>query len=221
MTNWAHRTALRAKFVAFSLMTAVCSVATQAAAEVELSFYGGVQTAPHSIITDSVLGDARVRWLGKSFEAPPYYGLRATWWTSEKWGFGAEFNHAKVYAENPTALGYDVLEFTDGINLITANVFRRFPNGGRFTPYVGGGLGISVPHVEIQRSGESRTFEYQLTGPAAILVIGSSYEINDRWSVFGEYKGSYSSNKAKVDAGGTLTTNIITNALNLGVSFRF
>ena len=63
MTHWAHRTALRAKVVAFSLMTAVCSVATQAAAEVELSFYGGVQTAPHSIITDSVLGDARVRRL--------------------------------------------------------------------------------------------------------------------------------------------------------------
>jgi lipid A oxidase len=192
-----------------------------ARAEVQLSFYGGFQTAPHSIITDSVLGDARVRWLGKSFEAPPYYGVRATWWGSEEWGFGAEINHAKVYAENPGAIGYDVLEFTDGLNLITANVFRRFPNAGRFTPYVGGGLGIAVPHVEIQRSGEGRTFEYQLTGPAAILVVGTSYEINDRWSVFGEYKGSYSSNKAKVDAGGTLTTNIITNALNLGVSFNF
>ena len=195
--------------------------ATTAQAEVELSFYTGSQSAPHSIIDDSVLGEGRVRWLGKSFEAPPYYGVRATWWPSDTWGFGFEANHAKVYAENKAALGYDVLEFTDGLNLITANVFRRFPNAGRFTPYVGAGLGIAVPHVEIQRAGESRTFEYQLTGPAAILVFGTSYELNDKWSLFAEYKGSYSSNTAKVDAGGTLKTNIVTNALNFGVSYRF
>lgn len=192
-----------------------------AQAEVELSFYTGTQSAPHSIIDDSVLGEGRVKWLGKSFEAPIYAGVRATWWKSDTWGFGVEVNHAKVYSENKAALGYDVLEFTDGINLITANVFRRFPNAGRFTPYVGGGLGISVPHVEIQRVGESRTFEYQLTGPAAILVFGTSYELNDKWSLFAEYKGSYSVNKAKVDAGGTLSTNIVTNALNFGVSYSF
>ena len=190
-------------------------------AEVELSLYGGVQTSPHSIITDSVLGEARVKWLGKSFEAPPYYGVRATWWTSDLWGFGAELNHAKIYSDNPGALGYDVLEFTDGLNLITANIFRRFPNAGRFTPYVGGGWGIAVPHVEIQRSGEPRTFEYQLTGPAAVLMIGSSYAINDRWAVFGEYKGSYSRHDARIDAGGSLKTNIVTNAVNFGVSVSF
>ena len=196
-------------------------LATMAQAEVELSFYTGAQSAPHSIIDDSVLGEGRVKWLGKSFEAPPYAGVRATWWTSDKWGFGVEVNHAKVYAENKAALGYDTLEFTDGLNLVTANVFRRFPNAGRFTPYLGGGLGVAVPHVEIERVGEDKTFEYQLTGPAVILVAGASFEINDRWSVFAEYKASYSRNKAKVDAGGTLTTNIVTNALNLGVSYRF
>ena len=201
---------------------ALTAGATSAArAEVELSFYGGTQSAPHSIIDDSVLGEGRVKWLGKSFAAPIYAGVRATWWKSDIWGFGVEVNHAKVYSENKAALGYDVLEFTDGLNLITANVFRRFPNAGRFTPYVGGGLGIAVPHVEIQRVGESRTFEYQLTGPAAILVFGTSYELNDKWSLFAEYKGSYSQNTAKVDAGGTLKTNIVTNALNFGVSYSF
>ena len=212
---------VRANLGAAALMLAVSGAAGTANAEVQLSFYTGTQTAPHSIIDDSVLGEERVKWLGKSFEAPPYYGIRATWWKNEKWGFGFEINHAKVYAENKAALGYDTLEFTDGLNLITANVFRRFPNKGRFTPYVGGGLGIAVPHVEIERAGESKTFEYQLTGPAAILVAGVSYEFNDRWSVFGEYKGSYSINKAKVDAGGTLSTNIVTNALNIGVSYSF
>jgi lipid A oxidase len=212
---------VRANLGAAALLLAVSGAAGTANAEVQLSFYTGTQTAPHSIIDDSVLGEGRVKWLGKSFEAPPYYGIRATWWKNEKWGFGFEVNHAKVYADNKAALGYDTLEFTDGLNLITANVFRRFPNEGRFTPYVGGGLGIAVPHVEIERAGESKTFEYQLTGPAAILVAGVSYEFNDRWSVFGEYKGSYSINKAKVDAGGTLSTNIVTNALNIGVSYSF
>ncbi len=211
----------RSTYGAVALLIACLGFASAAQAEVQLSFYGGTQSAPHSTIDDSVLGEGRVRWVGKSFEAPPYYGVRVTWWTSEKWGFGVEANHAKVYAQNRASLGYDVLEFTDGLNLVTANIFRRFPNEGRITPYVGAGVGISVPHVEIQRAGESRTFEYQLTGPAVILVLGASYEINDRWAVFAEYKGSYSRNRAEVDAGGTLTTNIVTNALNLGVSFSF
>ena len=210
-----------AKYGALAALLAALGSANVAQAEVQLSFYGGTQSAPHSIIDDSVLGEGRVKWLGKSSAMPPYYGLRATWWKSDKWGFGVEINHAKVYAANKAALGYDTLEFTDGLNLITANVFRRFPNAGRFTPYVGVGLGIAVPHVEIERVGESKTFEYQLTGPAVILVAGASYEINDKWSIFAEYKGSYSMNKAKVDAGGTLTTNIVTNALNLGVSYSF
>ena len=214
-------TVIRQAMAAVAAAVVVVCAPNAAQAEVELSFYTGTQSAPHSIIDDSVLGEGRVKWLGKSFEAPIYAGVRATWWKSDTWGFGVEVNHAKVYSENKAALGYDVLEFTDGINLITANVFRRFPNAGRFTPYVGGGLGISVPHVEIQRVGESRTFEYQLTGPAAILVFGTSYELNDKWSLFAEYKGSYSVNKAKVDAGGTLSTNIVTNALNFGVSYSF
>lgn len=221
MKAWAKSKVERAVLGAAALLIVCIGFANNAKAEVELSFYGGTQTAPHSIIHDSVLGDARVKWLGKSFSAPPYAGVRATWWKSSDWGFGVEINHAKVYAANKTALGYDTLEFTDGLNLITANVFRRFPNAGRFTPYVGGGLGIAVPHVEIKRVGEGKTFGYQLTGPAAILVFGASYEINPKWSVFAEYKGSYSMNKAKVDAGGTLKTDIVTNALNIGVSYRF
>ncbi len=211
----------RATLAAAVLLMATLGAASTAKAEMQLSFYTGAQSAPHSNIDDSVLGEGRVRWLGKSFEGSPYYGIRATWWKSEKWGFGVEMNHAKVYAENKAALGYDTLEFTHGLNLITANVFRRFPNAGRFTPYVGGGLGIAVPHVQIQRFNEIKTFGYQLTGPAVILVIGTSYELNNKWALFAEYKGSYSSNKAKVDAGGTLTTNIITNALDLGISYSF
>ncbi len=192
-----------------------------AAGETEVSIYSGVQTAPHSVVTQSTLGRQTIGWKGRSFDAPPYYGLRAVWWRTPKLGFGIEVNHAKVYADRPAAHGYDRLEFTDGLNLITASVWRRFPNQTRVTPYVGAGLGVAVPHVDVQPTGQAHTFGYQLTGPAVQWVAGAAWRMDDRWSLFGEYKGSYSKHRATLESGGTLRTNLITNALNLGVSFRY
>lgn len=198
-----------------------------AMAETELSFYTGYQTAPHSVVRGTggtVDGDEfSVGWDGRSFEMPPYYGLRATWWRSDTFGWGVELNHAKVYAPDDvlTSEGYDRLEFTDGLNLVTVNAYRRWPSAwGDFTPYVGGGAGLSVPHVDIEKDG-TKVFEYQITGPAVVWVAGASYPINDDWSVFGEYKGSYSMNTIDMGDGGEIKTDIVTNALNLGVSFSF
>ncbi len=210
------------------LATVFLLVPVMAQAEVELSFYGGIQTAPHSVV--SVTGDPLIPneeftagWDGLSFEAPPHYGIRATWWQNGNYGFGVELNHTKVYADAATLLdnGYDVLEFTDGLNILTVNGFRRWEDAfAGFTPYVGGGIGVAVPHVEVTKNG-SQTFGYQLTGPAVAWMAGASYPINDQWSVFGEYKGTYSVNSADLDSGGTLETNIITNAINIGVGFKF
>lgn len=207
--------------VASALMIMALLLPFAAQAETELSVYTGVQTAPHSVLTHSLLGSQRVGWKGKSFEAPPYYGFRAVWWRSATLGFGVEVNHAKVYADQPAAYGYDRLEFTDGMNLLTASVWRRFPNSSRWTPYLGAGLGVAVPHVDIQPIGQAHTFGYQVTGPAAQVVAGASWRMTDKWSLFGEYKGTYSQHRAKLDSGGEIRTNIVTNALNLGVSFRF
>lgn len=198
------------------------------AAEVELSLYGGLQSAPHSQVTiegNPVIPDDSFTagWEGRSFEPPPYYGWRATWWRTESLGFGLDFNHAKVYADDETLAesGLSRFEFSDGINIVTLNVFRRWPGAvGDFSPYLGGGVGVSVPHVEVT-GGTSETFEYQLTGPAVAFMAGASYPISDRWSVFGEYKGTYSMNTADLDGGGTLETDIVTNAFNMGVSFDF
>ena len=214
----------------FSLMLIwLLACAMPAQAEIELGFYLGAQTAPHSRVegTDpSGIGDFSflAKWEGRSFEAPPYYGIRATWWTNEKLGFGVEFNHAKVYADDATlaANGFDTLEFTDGINIVTANVWRRWQMPDRpWTPYVGAGIGLSIPHVESQTTGGAKTFEYQVTGPAVQFVAGVKYDLNDKWGLFGEYKGTYSVNEADLVGGGTLKTDLFTNALNVGVSFRF
>lgn len=200
--------------------------ALPAAAEWELSFYTGFQSAPHSDVSGDANGadfDFNAGWDGKPFEAPPYYGIRATWWQNENLGYALDFNHAKVYADDETLRdnGFDRLEFTDGLNIITMNVFYRWPDAARkITPYVGAGLGVAIPHVDVEIGG-SDTFEYQFTGPAAQLVAGASYDLSERWAVFGEYKGTYSQNKADLDGGGTLETDIITNALNIGLTFKF
>lgn len=205
----------------------VLILATPAMAEVELSFYGGAQSSPHSDVF--VTGDPAypdrtfVGWEGRSFEAPPYYGLRATIWRNAEFGYGLDFTHNKIYPAPGELDGtpYETLEFTDGLNTLTVNAYRRWPAAlGSLTPYVGGGLGLSIPHVEVS-NGVTETYGYQITGGAATWIAGASYPISEDWSVFGEYKGTYSQNSADLDGGGTLETDIITNAVNVGVSFSF
>jgi len=201
--------------------------AAPAAAELEVSVYGGFQSALSSDVAirgdDSIADtDLDIAWDGRSFEAPPYYGLRVTSWQSPSFGYGLDFTHAKVYPKDGELPdGFDRLEFTDGLNTLTANAYYRWQDAfGRITPYVGGGLGISVPHVEVVTP-DSRTFGYQFTGPAATVIAGASMPINDQWSVFGEYKGTFTSNEGDLDTGGTVETDVFTNALNVGVSFNF
>jgi len=208
----------------------VVTIASSAAAEFELSAYSGWQTAPHSRATGdypTATGgsfDTLTGWDGKSFEMPPYYGLRGTWWRSPELGFGVEFTHAKVYArpsERPA--GFSRLEFTDGHNVLTFNVTRRWEDQwGSVSPYVGGGLGLAVPHVDVEHPASgSKTYGYQLTGAAARLTAGVAYPLNDRFSMFGEYQFTYSNNSAELEGGGSLNTEIKTNALNLGLSLNF
>ncbi len=213
-------------------IAAALAVAPASAQENELSFYTGIQEAPHSRVTGTDPGNAvsptvsvLVGWEGRSFEAPPHYGFRYTRWVNETLGFGVDFNHTKVYADaaSMAAAGFTNLELTDGLNILTANAWRRWPGAwgnGRLTPYVGAGVGVAIPHVDVSSAGGT-TFEYQVTGPAAAWAAGVKYEINDRWGVFGEYKGTYSVNEMSLTNGGTLSSDILTNALNVGLSFNF
>lgn len=220
-----------------ALSALLCTAPALASAEVELSFYGGWQEANPSTVTfagTEVTTDAGdldgsyiTNWEGHSFTMPPYWGVRATWWRESDIGFGLDFIHAKTYADDAmlTAAGLEHFEFSDGLNILTFNAYRRWNNAfGNLTPYVGGGIGISIPHAEVVTSGadgETLTWGYQYGGPAVTWLAGVSYPISDSWSVFGEYKGTWSQNEVSLDDGGTLSTDIVTNALNVGVSFSF
>ena len=198
-----------------------------AQAEMAVSVYGGFQTAPHSTVSVSGQADFSAGWEGKSFEMPPYYGVRGTWWMDglgkPNLGLSIDFTHAKVYADSATltAANWSRFEFSDGLNLLTVNALYRFPiEGSKFVPYIGAGVGINVPHVEVTR-GSGSTFNYQLGGATVQAQAGVSYEITERWATFVEYKGNYSWIDVDIDSGASLKTNVLTNAVNLGVSYKF
>ena len=203
------------------------TAANTAFADFEVSVYGGYQGETSSDVAirgDDVVAnrDLDIDWEARPFTAPVYYGIRVTKWHSARLGYGLDFTHNKVYpkdGELPSDI--DHLEFTDGLNTLTANAYYRFdPLQIGLTPYVGAGLGFSIPHVELE-SGTSRTHGFQVTGPVATLIAGASFPINDKWSVFSEYKGTFTSNVGDLETGGTVSTDIFTNAINVGVSFNF
>ena len=197
------------------------------AQSIELSIYGGLQSSPHSRITGkhSTSGaqySELVGWEGKSFDAPIYYGIRTTIWRSNKLSYGAEFTHTKAYAPNKAlqSAGFDRIEFTDGHNIITLNINKRWELG-EFNTYSLVGLGIAIPHVDALPSGGLHTFEYQYSGPAVRGAVGLSRKLNDKFSIFTEYQFTASDNKVSLRNGGSLNTKLLTNAMNVGVSYNF
>lgn len=202
--------------------------AAPAQAELVLSFYLGANASPDSIVNyDLNLGGGvqspLVAWDGEAFDMPPYFGTRAIWWFEDRpnWGVGIDNAHAKV-AANPVPAGLSRLEFTDGINIVTANVHYRFINKSRFTPYVGAGLGFTTPHVEVTNiAGTSHTSEYQFGGPAVQALIGIEAAINDKWAVFGELKTAYVEISGDLAGGGWVKTNIISNQIAFGLSYTW
>ena len=193
----------------------------------DIYVYSGFQTAlPSDVSGTDETGtpfDFNVAWEGRSLEAPPYYGARVMRETGRSWAVGLEFTHAKIYGDDEALNdnGFPRLEFTDGHNILTANVQRDFFESGRWTARGGIGLGVAIPYVEVTTPGGGETLGLELTGPAARWYLGADYALTDRWSVFAEYNGTYSRNTATLEGGGSLDTNVLTNALNLGIGFSF
>ena len=214
------------------LRVAVCAgvisllASTAALADPTLSVYGGWQTAPHSTVSVTGSPDFTAGWDGKSFEMPPYWGVRGTWWLDElgysDFGVVLEYSHTKVYADKSTLnkSGFSHFEFTDGLNLATANVLYRFSGDRDWTPYLGAGLGANIPHVEVTRA-SGKTSEYQLGGMTAQALAGLDYKLTENISAFTEWKFNYSRVDVDIDSGDKLKTNIITNAVNFGISYNF
>lgn len=153
-----------------------------------------------------------VEWQGRPFQNPIYYGVRISRWLGDgRAGAMLDFTHSKAIS-NPNqearfegtldgkpvpekALIKDVfrkLEASHGHNMLTLNGLFRLPSfTWRVSPYVGLGAGISLPHSEVHVKGEpTRTYEYQMTGPAAQALVGLEFRLA-RMSYFLEYKFTF------------------------------
>lgn len=201
-----------------------------AKAEFQISAYGGANTANGSDVTINtplVSGTFDVEWFGDSFQSPPYWGARGTWWLTDfnmpRFGVAIDFTHAKVKAEHDAAVvgSFERLEFTNGLNTVTLNGLYRAPLGSRFSAYAGGGVGVAVPHVEVTtRPDQGATFGYQVTGPAVQGLIGAEFNLGHGFSLFGEYKANFSWNEADLN-GGTLNADVLTHQFAFGLSYAF
>ena len=208
---------------------------TIALAETSVEFYGGYQTSPHSVVSGRYLQGSleenffvpfkfTAGWKGNSFSMPPYYGLRVTKWNMNR-GWGLDFNHSKAYADADTLLksGFNRLQFTDGLNNLTLHQQRKLKsNAGNLIPYYGYGIGMIIPHVEVQSDINSPlTFEYQYGGPTVAINGGLKLPLKKNKFLFAEYKFTSSWLDVRLNGGGSLNTRIFTNALNVGLGFEF
>jgi lipid A oxidase len=213
-------------------VTCTVALAAPARAETQISVFGGVNENFSSRVKldkGAVSEDRSMDWDGKSFDPPPYWGVRGTYWfnSGPGWSVALDYVHAKAYADldfktDPT---YSRLEFTDGLNLLTLNAMYRFAPvlNDRLVPYVGAGAGLSIPHVEVSLKAypDQNTFEYQLTGVAAQALAGLEYRLGSSWSVFAEARLSYARVEADLAGGGNLETDIWSPQWAIGLSYRF
>jgi len=211
-----------------TVLFATILLSSPAIAETELSFYGGAHAARLGRVIGNDPGgvgrfDFLASWDSQSSTPARYHGVRLTRWQRDDWGWALDFSHGNINADAATLSGngLSLLGFSDGMNVLTVNRYRQWRDlVGPVTPYLGAGLGVTIPHVEFD-SGAGKTSEYQFGGPAVSLVAGAKYPMNSRWSVFGEYKGTYSVNNVELMSGGNLGANLVTNSINLGASFGF
>lgn len=165
-----------------------------------------------------------VKWRSESFKFPPFYGffLSKTFMHNDnEFGLLLDYSHTKVVADSNNATSrFNALEFTDGLNVLTLNIFKRETFSNKLTFDYGLGGGFAFPHVEVQRAGVAeKTYEYQITGAALQGLIGLNYGINDDWSWFTQYKLTYTHNDADLQGNASLKTNLWTNQFIAGISY--
>ena len=190
-----------------------------------------------------------VTWDDESFVGPIYYGAKLTYWlkSSPRWGIGGDFTHAKMVANldsevfvegwrngdavsGTESLGdtFENLSFTHGYNTLTLTGSHRWflgadgpgTAGSRWRPYVGGGVGIAIPHVQVTMD-SVETYEYQLVGPAAQGFGGGELSVSRHLSLFAEYKLSWAEMRPDLIDGAQLEVQPWTHHVVLGALFSF
>lgn len=211
----------------------------------ELAAYGGTswhQDADVELATPTAtLEFEDVAWRSDSFSSPPHWGFRVARWfgDEDRFAVALDFVHAKVIAEEDERVAvsgtrnglavnttervdatFTTFEYTDGLNLATLNVLYRVPGFTyRFTPYLGGGIGAAVPHVEVTVPGVN-VREYQAVGFTAHGLMGLSGLVTEHVGAFVEYKAGYTDVDAELP-GGSVSHGLFSHHVNFGLLVRF
>lgn len=180
-----------------------------------------------------------VTWEDRSFRSPFYYGLRAGWFPSResRWGLAIDFIHAKLHLEEDdfarvsgsrAGIPVDAIErvgdtiasfsVSHGFNFALVNALYRWPGGG-VEPYVGGGVGVVIAHVEAEIGGD-REEGYQAAWPAYEAFAGARIRLAEAWSAFVESKMSYARLELDVPRG-TVELSPMTLHVVFGVTYAF
>lgn len=224
-----------------------------ARAELDLSAFTGVALTQDGDLdlhqsggTDLTFHD--VSFEGRDFDSPPYYGIRGLWFPSDDshWGFGAEFFHAKIYANTGDVVHVtgqragarvddnervdntiDSFSISHGLNFPLADlVYRWFPAErgtgflGHVQPYAGFGIGAAIPHVESSINGVFHE-EYQFHGPGVQALAGVNFDLTSHFGLMFEYKFTYANLDSLDVPGGSIDLQPFTHHLVGGITFRF
>ncbi|MGH9628790.1 MAG: hypothetical protein ACRD7E_10745 [Bryobacteraceae bacterium] len=185
-----------------------------------------------------------VRFLGRSFESPIYYGYRAGYFFTPVFGLEAEFIHFKIHSrvedrvraegmlageriDREAAMNEIVERFdiSHGVNLLLGNaVFRKgfWKAGGkrnRILLTARAGAGGSIPHPESNVLGRSRA-EYQWGRPGVQAAGGAELRIWGGIYAIAEYKFTRTRQKVRI-AGGTAETLLQSHHAVTGISYHF
>ncbi len=196
-----------------AVLIALLLSSSPAAAEVELSFYGGWQGASDREVVISGEGTAGDRQASVGAEGDFGFGARATYWTGS--GFGVALDYSRLGSggegDGVTLSGTDVLTL--------GGMYRWEDAFGGLTPYVGAGVGLASADIEVGEDAVSS--EVHTRGPAASFVAGASVPITESLSVFGEYEGTYVDLDGETEGGRSVGADGLSSSINLGVSFSF
>jgi lipid A oxidase len=236
------------------LAAAFVAASITASAETTISGYLGDSWTRSSDLrvsqsaTDSDATFQGVSWDSKSFQAPPYYGLRFTQFfeSYSPWGIAFDFTHYKIYARTgdvvafhgrwngapvdetaPLAERVQRFSISHGVNYVGPLVLYRIGfiestafSEGRLQAYVGVGPIYYIDHPESTVNGLAAE-RYEGSGWGWQSVAGLRYRLTEHWSAFGEFKYDQGRATVIVAGDGSANTRLRTGHAIFGVGYSF
>lgn len=239
---------------ALIVASALCCAAAVRAETYFSAYLGGASTRDSDLtVTQPATGSAAtfsgVSWHTRSFEMPPYYGLRLDHFLEAvpRFGIGFEFNHYKVYADvaktvavngvwtgapvsTAAPLNQRVQKFniSHGVNYLGLNLLHRWPSDkserfphGRLQPYVGAGPVYYLLHAENAVNNVTNDEKFETSGWGYQVFAGLRYGLTARLSLMLEAKFSHGTAKVNTAGAGSAETRLDTLHGAAGLSYRF